>query len=635
MSTCSRRPAARAPVVPYRCRCVRRCALPLLACAVLTASGQAASQPVSPGASRLDPVAVTATRQSQPIADVLADLTVIGPEEIARAGVLSLTELLQRQPGVEIVQNGGPGSVSGVFLRGANSGQTLVLIDGVRMSSSSAGATTLAAIPLDQVERIEVLRGPASSLYGADAIGGVIQVFTRKGGGAVSANASAGYGTYNTWDVKGGVAGSTGPVTFALQAAAKESNGFNTITNPANFLYNPDTDGYTNQSVSASASVTFAPDQEARAQYFRSRLNNQFDGSPNFDDRTITTAEMWQVQSRNRLASFWVSQLTAAQGIDDSQTQTADGSFPFKTTQNQYTWQNEFALPMGALTAGYERREERVSTDLAFATTSRDTDSVFGIYQLQAGAHAMQANLRHDESSQYGGETTGAIAYSYRPTPSWRLTAGYSTGFKAPSFNDLYYPGFANPDLAPETSRNVEGGVYWNGVAAGASVEARVIGYRNRISELIVFQCDADFNCAPQNVDRATLDGVTLGVELRTTDGVTMAASLDVQSPQNDLTGKLLPRRARQHGALAVGYPIGPARLGLEVIASSLRYDDPENLVKMGGYAIVNLTAEWTVWRNLTLFARANNVLDKNYELAAGYATGGANAFAGVRAQFR
>ena len=170
---------------------------------------------------------------------------------------------------------------------------------------------------------------------------------------------------------------------------------------------------------------------------------------------------------------------------------------------------------------------------------------------------------------------------------------------------------------------------------AGASVEARVIGYRNRISELIVFQCDADFNCAPQNVDRATLDGVTLGVDLRTADGVTVAASLDVQSPQNDLTGKLLPRRARQHGALAVGYPIGPARLGLEVIASSLRYDDPENLVKMGGYAIVNLTAEWVVGRDVTLFARANNVLDKNYELAAGYATGGANVFAGVRAQFR
>ncbi len=566
---------------------------------------------------------------------MLADLTVIGPAEIARAGVQSLTELLQRQAGVEIVQNGGPGAVSGVFLRGANRGQTLVLVDGVRLSSSSAGSTTLEAIPLDQVERIEVLRGPASSLYGADAIGGVIQVFTRRGGGAVSGNASAGYGTYNTWNVQGGVGGSAGPVTFAVQAGAKESDGFNAIANPANFLYNPDPDGYTNQSVSANAGITFAPGQEARAQYFRSRLDNQFDGGPGYDDRTITVAETWQVQSRNRLAGFWVSQLTAAQGSDDSRTQTAYGDYPFKTTQRQYTWQNELALPVGALTAGYERREERLATDADFAITTRNTDSVFGIYQLRAGAQALQANLRHDASSQYGGETTGSIAYSWRPVPAWRLTAGYSTGFKAPSFNDLYYPDFSNPDLQPETSRNVEGGVYWTGSAAGAAVEARLVAYRNRVSQLIVFQCDADFNCAPQNVDEATLDGVTLGIDVRADGGATLSASLDLQSPKDDLTGGLLPRRARQHGALALGTPIGPARLGLEVIASSLRYDDAENLVKMGGYAIVNLTAEWALPQGVTLFARADNVLDKNYELAAGYATGGATLYAGVRAQFR
>ena len=211
--------------------------------------------------------------------------------------------------------------MSGVFLRGANRGQTLVLIDGVRIASSSAGATSLEAIPLDQIDRIEILRGPASSLYGADAIGGVVQVFTRRGAGALAGNVSAGYGTYDTWDVKGGVTGSTGPVQFAVQAAAKASNGFNTIANPANFLYNPDPDGYTNQSVSASVGFTFAPDQEVTAQFFRSRLNNQFDGGPDFDDRTITVAETWQVASRNRLASFWVSRLSAGAGIDDSETQ--------------------------------------------------------------------------------------------------------------------------------------------------------------------------------------------------------------------------------------------------------------------------------------------------------------------------
>jgi len=582
-----------------------------------------------------DSFAVTAARSSQPIADVLADITVIGAEEIARAGAQSVTELLQRQPGVEIVQNGGPGAVSGVFLRGANRGQTLVLIDGMRIASSSAGSTSLEAIPLDQIDRIEILRGPASSLYGADAIGGVVQVFTRRGTGALSGNASAGYGTYGTWDVKGGVAGAAGPVQFALQAAAKASYGFNTVTNPANFLFNPDPDGHRNRSLSANVGFTAAPGQEVTAQYFRSRLDNQFDGGPDFDDRTITVAETWQVASRNRLALFWVSRLSAGAGVDDSQTQTAFGNSSFKTTQRQYAWQNEFTLPMGALTAGFERREEHVATDAGFATTERNTNSLFGIYQLRADDHALQANLRRDDSSQYGGKTTGAFSYGYRFAPSLRVTAGYATGFKAPSFNDLYYPGFANPDLVPETSKNLEAGVYWNGNTSGASLEARAVVYHNRVSQLIVFQCDVDFNCAPHNVDRATLEGVTFGLEARDDNGATIAVSLDIQSPENDVTGKLLPRRARRHGALTAGYPLGPARVGVELIASSLRYDDPANLLKMGGYAIVNLTAEWTAAPGVTLFARADNVFDRNYELAAGYATGGATVFAGVRVLLR
>jgi len=584
---------------------------------------------------KLEPVAVTAARDAQPIADVLADVTIIGPEEIARAGVQSLAELLQRHHGVEIVQNGGPGSVSGIFLRGANRGQTLVLIDGVRIASASAGATSLEAIPLDQIERIEILRGPASSLYGADAIGGVVQVFTRRGSGALAANASAGYGTYRTWDAKAGASGSAGALQYAVQVGGKASRGFNTIANPDNFLYNPDPDGYSNQSVSATLRYEFAIDQALTAQYLRSRLDNQFDGGPGYDDRTITVVETWQVASRNRLASFWISRLAYGVGIDDSRTQTAFGPSTFDTTQRQLAWQNDFALPLGVLSGGYERREERLATDAGFATTARDTDSLFGIYRLALDGHALQANLRRDDSTQYGGRTTGAVTYAYRFSPAWRATAGYSTGFKPPSFNDLYYPGFSNPDLEPETSRNVEAALYWNGEFERAAVEARAIAYRNRVSQLIVLQCDAAFNCVPYNVDRATLEGVTLAVDMHGDNGLALTASLDLASPENDLTGKLLPRRAHRHGAVSAGVPFGPVRVGIELVASSPRYDDPANLVRMGGYAIVNLTLEWALAQGVTLFARADNVLDKNYELAAGYATGGATVFGGIRLSLR
>jgi vitamin B12 transporter len=287
------------------------------------------------------------------------------------------------------------------------------------------------------------------------------------------------------------------------------------------------------------------------------------------------------------------------------------------------------------LTAGFERREEHLATDAGFAVTERNTNSPFGIYQLRIDDHALQANLRRDDSSQYGGKTTGSIAYGYRFAPSLRVTAGYATGFKAPSFNDLYFPRVDNPNLLPETSKNLEGGVYWNGNVEGATLEVRAIVYRNRISQLIIFQCDVNFVCAAHNVNRATLEGVTLGLEARADNGATLTASLDLQSPEDDVTGNLLPRRARRHGALTAGYPVGPARLGVELVASSLRYDDPDNEVKMGGYAFVNLTAEWAFSPGVTLFARANNIFDKNYQLAAGFSTGGRTVFAGLRALLR
>ena len=618
---------------PFACRVPRRAARPVLVAAVLLAMPCARAQSGKPLLS--DTYAVTASRGAQPIADVLADVTVIDAATIARAGAQSLTELVQRQPGVEITQNGGPGSLSGIFLRGANRGQTLVLVDGVRLSSSSAGATSLEAIPLDQVDRIEILRGPSSSLYGADAIGGVIHVFTRRGTSALTGNASAGGGTYGTWDVKGGVTGTSGPLAFAAQVAAKGSDGFNAVVDPSSFLYNGDKDGYKNQSASANLGYTFTPGQEITGQFFRSHLNSQFDGGPGFDDRTVTDAETWQVAMRNVLAPFWVSRLSAGAGIDDSKTESAFDDFPFKTIQRQYTWQNELTVPLGLLTAGLERREEHLKTTAPFAVTERNTNSIFAIYQMRIDDHAVQGNLRHDDSDQYGGKTTGSIAYGYRVSPALRVTAGYATGFKAPSFNDLYYPGFSNPDVKPETSKNFEGGIYWTANLAAATVELRAVAYHNRVSQLIVFQCDADFKCAPHNVNRATLEGVTLGLEARADNGTTVGASLDIQSPEDDVSGNLLPRRARRHGAVTAGYPIGPVRLGAELVASSLRYEDPANLVKMGGYAVLNLTAEWVVTPGWTLFARADNVFDKNYELAAGFGTGGATVFAGVRAVLR
>ena len=573
---------------------------------------------------------MSASRTDQSLLDLLADVTWIGPEEIARSGVDSLAQLLQRQPGAEIVTTGGPGSTSGVFLRGANTDQTLVLVDGMRVQSSTSGTAALEAIPLSQIDHIEILRGPASSLYGADAIGGVILVFTRRGTAGFSANGSAGYGTYNTTDVHAGAAGGTDTLRLATQLDARRSNGFNAITSPQNPLYEPLDDGYKQASASVSGNWTYGEGQQLAAQFLRSRLNAQYDNGDSYDNRTITTLESWQVTSNNRLAPFWVSRLTAGNGGDDSLSESAFGNAPFVTNQHQYAWQNDFTLPQGLLTAALERLEERVSTDPEFPVNARNTDSALAIYQLRAGDQALQANLRVDDSNQYGSHTTGAIEYGYRLSSQWRLTASYGTAFEAPTFNDLYYPGFSNPDLVPETSRNVEGGIYGNGTQGDAQWQLRAIGWYNRVSDLIVFECNASFVCAPQNVQDATLKGIEFGGVL-TWYATQIRGSLDLQSPRDDATGLQLPRRALRHGALSITQQLGPVNVGAEVVASSLRYDDAADTIKMGGYAILNLTVEWPLGNGLSLFARGDNVFNKNYELAAGYSTGGQQLFVGIR----
>ena len=288
--------------------------------------------------------------------------------------------------------------MSGVFIRGANRGQTLVLVDGQRVGSASTGATTLEAIPLEAIERIEILRGPASSLYGADAIGGVIQIFTYGASATPQATVSASVGSYATRALNALIGGSAGPLRLSLQAAALASDGFNAASNPAAFNYNPDADGYRSGNATVDLGAAARRRARAGAKYLYNRQDAQYDGSAGFDDRTVTTLETWQIASRNRLAPFWTSRMTAGQSSDDSVSKTEYGDFPFGTRQTQFAWQNDFTLPQGLSHRRLRMPRGAVGTDVAFAVTSRDTNSVFAIYQWRDAVQALQANLRWDDS---------------------------------------------------------------------------------------------------------------------------------------------------------------------------------------------------------------------------------------------
>lgn len=580
-----------------------------------------------------DETVVTASRIRQAQQNIIADTTVITSEEIRRTGAQSLVELLQAQPGVEINSNGGPGKVSGLFLRGTNTDHLVVLIDGIRVNSATLGTTAFENIPLAQIDKIEILRGPASSLYGADAIGGVIQIFTRKGQGAPRFHAGAGYGSYNTKTAEAGVSGSVHDTSFALNVSSLDTDGFSAYrTSDPRFR---DHDGYRNLAFSGSLSHEIAAGHEIGVQLYQSEGHTNFDSrfnATNFSDHANLYQLSYSVYSQNQLTSNWFSTLKAGEGIDESESFLEFGRSYFKTRQRQYSWQNDVVLPVGTLTLLYDKLEQRIQTTAGFQTNERDNEGYMAGYVADLGNHSVQASYRSDHNSQFGTNDTGNLGYGYRFNQNWRATASYGTAFKAPSLNDLYFPFFGNPQLKPEKSRNVEASLRYEEPDRNLSLTV----YENKIRDLIAIDL---MLFQPFNINDARIQGMTLAGSQRWSSWQ-LRGNIDVQSPRDDNTDALLVRRANRHASFNLSRDWGDWRFGGEMIASSMRYNDAQNTQRLPGYAIFNLTADYEINADWKLHGRVNNVLDKDYALAydgnpaAGgfvYNTAGANLFINVR----
>lgn len=572
-------------------------------------------------------VIVTATRYPQSPEELVRPVTVITAEEIARSGQQSVVELLQARGDVEISRNGGYGQVSSVFMRGANANHTLVLVDGLRVSSATTGATAFENIPLNQIDRIEIVPGPASGLYGSDAVGGVIQIFTKSGRGTPTKYISVGAGTDNTRIVAGGISTTLGGTELAVHGGHFATDGFSATKPSIPFnQHNPDRDGYRNTNFSGKLARHFSADHELGLTVFQSEGRTWFDAGPTTDDVSDQTLAGYSVYSRNRITPRWQSLLRIGEGRDRL---TSRGAFPgtFNTRQPEITWQNNVRIGPGTAVAGLEYLEQKIESTRAFAQTSRDVKSAFAGYIGEFGAHAFQVNGRHDDSSQFGSHNTGNVAYAYRVTPALRARVGAGTAFKAPTFNDLYFPGFSNPNLKPERSRSREAGLDYQLGAHRLSATY----FDNRITDLIVFDL-ATFTL--QNLNRARIKGTQLGYNV-TWRRFYANARVTFQDPENEANGRLLPRRAREHGTVAAGYGTGAWSVGAELVASSERYDSAAELqaTRMHGYGLVNVTAKYTLARDWTIRARWNNVTDRDYELAQHFNTPGSNVFVSIQYQ--
>lgn len=578
--------------------------------------------------SSLVEVVVTATRMPQSLNKTIADTTVLNEQEIRKSAATDVGALLRSLPGVEVAQNGGLGATSGIYMRGTEAKQMLILLDGVRISSATTGTTALEHLMLDGIERIEVVRGNVSSLYGSEAIGGVIQLFTKQGRGTPAVNASAGMGSHGTQRLAAGFAGNVNDTAFSVQAGKVKTDGVSAINPQLAPAANPNNNGYDNNTLTAQVRHALGADHMLSASVYGTRGNVSVDsafGTPTTLYHVVENIDKLSLASDDQLSDRWHSQLRLAQGSDDSRYFTNGvQTSRYQTQNNQLTWQNNFSIAPGQqLNLAAEHLAQRVTSSVLFSQLARNVNSLLGGYVGEYGAHQVQLNLRQDRYSDFGTANTGLLGYGVAFAAGWRATASVSNAFKAPTFNDMYWPlafGYqGNPALMPERSQNKEVGLHY--AANGHRVDA--VYFDNRISDLIAL--NAAFTTVT-NISRARIDGQELSYA--GDFGAThMKASATFQNPRNALTGVLLARRAREFASVAASHDFDAWNVGGEVRYSGARLDGVNVL---HGYELFNLTARYQIDKDLNLSARIDNLFDRNYSEVYRYNTPGRTLFVGL-----
>jgi len=582
-----------------------------------------------------DPVTVTATRTLARVSDVVAEVTLIDRAALDRAAGRTLVELLSQQSGLQFASNGGLGKTASLFIRGLESRHTLLMVDGVRVGSATVGTPSLDNLPLEAIDRIEIVRGPMSSLYGNGAFGGVIQIFLRQAAAGISGNAKLTAGSNSYGQVAGGVGFGDGVFDAAVQVQHTDTKGQSASNPKAPFgSYNGDRDGF--RQTGGSARLGWQPLADWRLELLTLQATGltRIDDGPGADARAEIVNKLVALSARGKVLEGWRTRLSVSDSTDAYDTLASASPFAalgvIQTRSRQLSWENTVATPVGTALALVERTTEKVSRPGApFVVSERDIDGLaLGLSGAHAG-HAWQGSVRHDRNSQFGGITTGALAYGYAITPAWRLGASVGTSQVLPSFNQLYFPGFGNPKLLPEEGRHGEISLRWT--AGEHSLRAAYYDYRYRgfISS----------GPAPVNLPRVEIDGVTLAYEGRWA-GLDLSVSLDQTDPKNATVGnanygKQLARRAKQALRLGADWQAGAWSAGATAAAFSHRFDDAANTSRLGGCGTLDLRAEWALSRELKLGLKLNNVGDKAYETVLGYNQPGREGFVTLRMALR
>lgn len=570
-------------------------------------------------------IEVTASRVAQTVDASLASVSIITRADIEKTNAPDLIEVLRLQAGVDVARLGGAGFQTSVFLRGTNSNHVLVLIDGVRVASANTGAFAFENLPLDAVERIEIVRGPRASYWGSDAVGGVIQIFTRRLDGA---HLAASVGSYGSADGSVGYGMQTDTWGVSAQAGGRHVDGFsasNVLAGP--YVYNPDDNPMQNHNQVAQAWTRLGT-QTLSASALRSVGTQSFDNGAFGPGISHTLDQAIGMNLEGAIRSDWQHRLSI--GTTRTNIDTPAFGSAYRSTREQLSWTNDFAIAANQhLIAGIDYVHDRGRSLDTFGGTmqydkTRDNTGVFAGWRAQADALDGEVSGRYDHNSDFGGEFSGSIAGGYQLTDGLRFVASYRTAFSAPTLSQLYSPGYGgyyagNPLLDPERSRTGEVGLEWK-IDSANRLDARA--FTTRVRDLIDFSGGAMFQAI--NINHAAIDGLELTHSLHA-GAYSWTNTLTLQDPRNEDTDTQLLRRPKQKFSSAFDAQLNDAfSAGAEVVYAG-RADEFGG--KLGAYAIVNLRASYVINPQWRLGARLENLGDRNYQLAYGYNTPGRSGY--------
>ncbi|WP_227815633.1 TonB-dependent vitamin B12 receptor [Nitrogeniibacter aestuarii] len=600
-------------------------------CAALAAS-LGVYAPFTVADTEAETTVVTATRTARTVDETLSSVTVITRADIERLQPESVVDLLRGQAGVSFTNNGGRGKNTSVFLRGAESDQVLVMIDGVKVGSATSGSAAFQDMPLELIERVEIVRGPRSSLYGSEAIGGVIQIFTRKAGVGFKPFVTIGAGTDSHFSGGAGLSYRSERGWIGLSLNREITGGFDVCrentTGKGNCQpYQADRDGYQNNAVNLNAGLNVGASGQVSFNWLKTESKSSFDG--NLQNESEGTQEVAGLQASFKPFEIWKT--TFAVGVSKDQSNNyLNGRYvsTYDTQRTTASWQNDISLSEGILlTVGVDGQTDEVDSTTQYAQTARDNIGYFLMLQAATGAHDLELSLRKDDNEQFGQHVTGAFAWGVALNEQVRLVTSYATAFKAPTFNELYFPGYGNPDLNPESSETIEIGV------RGRHDQYRwgVTVFETTVDDLIAYDA---WILAPNNVSSALIQGAELtgGFDI---DKLSVNAALTLLDTSNEdeglYEGNWLARRPAQSARLDIDYDFGRVSTGATVIAEGKRYDDLGNTQKLDGYTTLDLRASFRLAPAWTLQATVGNVFDREYETARFYNQPGRSAFLTLR----